>query len=805
MFETMFETILRLSIMSSVLIGIILLTKAIFKDSLNAHWHYYIWFLVILRLIVPYTPESSVSIFNFLPQISQQIEEIEGIQQSHDASPINEDAMIAKNLTNVSLPTEEKSVEIIGEENVIAFETGEQKDVSFKLNYESIIIIWIIGVIIILLVIATVNIRFHWKLKKQPKCKEDALLNILEECKAKLKITSNVSIIYDDTIKTPSIVGMVFPKLLMPKQMVNELSRDEIKYVILHELTHLKRKDVFINGVAILLQAIHWFNPLVWYAFQKMRTDCEIACDAKVLSYLEKNEHLKYGQTIINVLSKLSKTNLIPITVGMASNNITNIKRRIWRIKMFKKTSKKWSAIAVLLAVAIGIVGLTNSIDTPVSANENKLEFESLDQMIFSSDQWLSNKVSISSEKNIEDSFEIVTMENGLKRIETRDENENGKIDAIFIKFTQDIDPSTLLESYFTVEGYQIKDVRFEQKLDGELLEQLIDRANETGTEVTVAEEYFENVKTNVIINVVELTEFDGAEMPVISIAEKVIQDMDGHVFAGMNKTPATVDNVFPYTKLKNASFKDQNLNSGYISGTLTFETDGIEYDTAFYDVFLCENECNGKYEVRLDRIWASGNTTYSVEIEEFQILKDNILPLKIAILPVDASGNSNSLASVEVQFHDYSSIISDSIHSESDNQGIHEKTAVNGETISEEEILDKYPIIENKIYHVYVKEEFFTKGVVEDKPYIERSGYTINGIEGYAYPSSLVIAVPKEITNLKQAREYLVEMNSDQLQLPDSSIIHDSLIKQWELEQYDAVYEYWEESPKGLSVEDIK
>lgn len=92
------------------------------------------------------------------------------------------------------------------------------------------------------------------------------------------------------------------PRLLIPYGIINKLSEEEKRYVFLHELAHLKRKDNLINWIMVLVQALHWFNPIVWYAFYKMREDCEVACDADVLSLLNPAEHKKYGETIINLI-----------------------------------------------------------------------------------------------------------------------------------------------------------------------------------------------------------------------------------------------------------------------------------------------------------------------------------------------------------------------------------------------------------------------------------------------------------------------------------------------------------------------
>ncbi|MFS1514730.1 M56 family metallopeptidase [Chengkuizengella sp. SCS-71B] len=353
----LFKTILNLSLMGSVVIGIILLVKLIFKDKLNPHWHYYIWFLVILRLIIPYTPESSMSIFNLFPQVPQ---EIDSIQDISNTANVYDDGV-----TNSIIPD---TNEIIQVHDPQPFHI-DQENGAFKLNYEILGIIWIIGVVTLMLTILIVNIRFHWKLRKQPRCKEVEFIQLLENCKNEMKLRNKITMIYVDTTNTPSITGLIRPKLLLPKEIMHQLSYEEKRYVFLHELAHLKRKDIFINWIALYVQVINWFNPLVWYAFYKMREEAEESCDASVLAHLKKSEHVEYGKTILNFLTKLSKPNLMPVTMGIA-NNKTTIQRRIMRIAMFKKTSFKKSVATTALTVGMGLVGLTSALAGPQIFNE---------------------------------------------------------------------------------------------------------------------------------------------------------------------------------------------------------------------------------------------------------------------------------------------------------------------------------------------------------------------------------------------------------------------------------------------------
>lgn len=70
---------------------------------------------------------------------------------------------------------------------------------------------------------------------------------------------------------------------------------------MLHEFTHLKHYDLPLNWVMCMLQAMHWFNPLLWFAFARMRADRELACDARVLSIDATDRRAEYGGALLKL------------------------------------------------------------------------------------------------------------------------------------------------------------------------------------------------------------------------------------------------------------------------------------------------------------------------------------------------------------------------------------------------------------------------------------------------------------------------------------------------------------------------
>ncbi|UCE47543.1 MAG: PD40 domain-containing protein, partial [Phycisphaerales bacterium] len=108
------------------------------------------------------------------------------------------------------------------------------------------------------------------------------------------------------------------------------------------------------------LQVLHWFNPLVWFAFYRMRTDRELACDALVLARTQKEESQEYGRAIVGLLRRFSRSRPLPAMAGILENR-SQLKRRITMIARFKKNSYQWSPLAVLLIVVLACVSLPDA------------------------------------------------------------------------------------------------------------------------------------------------------------------------------------------------------------------------------------------------------------------------------------------------------------------------------------------------------------------------------------------------------------------------------------------------------------
>ncbi|WP_333861773.1 M56 family metallopeptidase [Clostridium sp.] len=301
--------ILLSSVTGSIIAIVIILIKGVFKNRLNALWQYYIWFLLITRLIIPAGIETPLSKFNKIEFTNDKVQMNSNLYKS---------ASDLKSVGKVDLGSNDKVLQLkSNEENSLKQRIAE--DFNYYFNIASIV--WMSGAVLIFLIALFINCIFIFKVNKQPLCWDEGTTNILKKCKSIMNISRDIPVICDRYIKVPSLFGNVKPKILISTDLILRLSDEQKKYIFLHELSHFKRKDIFVSWIMLFCGILNWFNPVIWFSLRRMWEDCELACDAHVLSYLKEEEQRQYGSTIINLAEILSNIMYVPGTAGMVGNS----------------------------------------------------------------------------------------------------------------------------------------------------------------------------------------------------------------------------------------------------------------------------------------------------------------------------------------------------------------------------------------------------------------------------------------------------------------------------------------------------
>jgi peroxiredoxin len=164
-------------------------------------------------------------------------------------------------------------------------------------------------------------------------------------------------LIESEEVESPAVYGFWRKWLLLPDGVFEHFSTVELRCIFLHELAHIKRGDLGVNWLVALLQVLHWFNPVLWLAWGRMRADRELATDALALAHVRDGDHRPYGDTILKVLEGLTGDAALPGLVGIAENK-AQLKERLAAIS---RPGKHWSGAALAAIIALSIVGLTDA------------------------------------------------------------------------------------------------------------------------------------------------------------------------------------------------------------------------------------------------------------------------------------------------------------------------------------------------------------------------------------------------------------------------------------------------------------
>ncbi|MEG2207147.1 MAG: M56 family metallopeptidase [Clostridia bacterium] len=183
-------------------------------------------------------------------------------------------------------------------------------------------------------------------------------LRLWEAEKRRLAIRQPVRLLLCPTVSSPMLVGLFHPRLLLPDE---ELSPDELPLVFRHELTHLRRGDLWIKIGLLAAMALHWFNPAVYLLSRALNFWQETSCDEAVTAGEGMENRRFYSETIIRVIRRQSRMKTSVSTSFYAGK--TGMKRRI--ITILAGGSKRAGALLCTAALALtAFSGMAFAIET---------------------------------------------------------------------------------------------------------------------------------------------------------------------------------------------------------------------------------------------------------------------------------------------------------------------------------------------------------------------------------------------------------------------------------------------------------
>ena len=149
-----------------------------------------------------------------------------------------------------------------------------------------------------------------------------------------------------DGVDTPFLFGVFRPRIYLP----SFLAEEDAAFVIAHEKAHLKRKDHLWKPLGFLLLAVYWFHPLLWVGYILLCKDIELACDEKVLRELGEESKKPYSNALINCSASRKWISACPLAFGE-----NGVKARVKSALHYKKPTL-WILIGAILVTSFAAV-----------------------------------------------------------------------------------------------------------------------------------------------------------------------------------------------------------------------------------------------------------------------------------------------------------------------------------------------------------------------------------------------------------------------------------------------------------------
>lgn len=354
------DTLVQVALYSAAITAGILLFRFILKNRISSKLQYLMWWLLILRLLMPVTPDIGLH-FNLQDML---------LKQAHQAELPTPAPVL--DVAPASVPNTQSSYESVAPAVQPYTDVAPSQHVNPAKStdwYSIVFVVWLLGAIGFLGWLIFVKLRYYESLQHLMAGGSREVYELYDRCCKELGVKPLPLWIVNKSM-SPGIAFFGEPVLLVPLSLCNDESR--LRFALLHELTHKKRGDHYMTLLLNILRAVYWFDPVVHFAFSELRADMESACDSDVLAYIGHEQKRGYLTVILDMFSYDTE----PI-LGMSQIRSKRMaKRRMKGAFMKSRTSPAFRAITLCIALIMSLCCFTTACqsapekDTPGMAAE---------------------------------------------------------------------------------------------------------------------------------------------------------------------------------------------------------------------------------------------------------------------------------------------------------------------------------------------------------------------------------------------------------------------------------------------------
>ena len=316
--ELLFIRVLNMSLTGSFVILAVLVMRLLLRKA-PAIFSYCLWAIVLFRLLCPISFSAVFSPLNALqaPLTEQgRIEYIPEALLQYDRSAAQPGAAADSAATTMY-------------QNTAATASSGAMSSSGLLKIAADV--WLAGILIMTLYSLLALIRLKGKLKTASRERDNIYIT--------------------EAVSTPFVIGLMRPRIYLP----SILDEHEMRYILLHEQIHLRRKDHIVKIISFAALCLHWFNPLVWAAFFQSGKDMEMSCDEAVIRKIGSGMKKEYTTSLLCLSTGKRIVNGVPLAFGEGDTG-----SRIRNVLRYRKPAAFAMGVAALICVIAAVILLAN-------------------------------------------------------------------------------------------------------------------------------------------------------------------------------------------------------------------------------------------------------------------------------------------------------------------------------------------------------------------------------------------------------------------------------------------------------------
>lgn len=217
---------------------------------------------------------------------------------------------------------------------------------------------WLAGVAAMTALVAAQYRRLRGRLSRGTLVDDARVRGALRRACETMAIRRPVEVLMAADTASPVLFGLLRPRIVLPEGVASGMPDDQLEAIFLHELTHLRRGDLWFNWVQMILQTLYWFHPVVWYANLRLRREREMIVDDLVLVRLGAKREA-YGMSLLSVLRHGAERHLPALGYVGIIEHTSEMVRRVQRVMDGNRRLSArlgWVSLAFLIALGLALI-----------------------------------------------------------------------------------------------------------------------------------------------------------------------------------------------------------------------------------------------------------------------------------------------------------------------------------------------------------------------------------------------------------------------------------------------------------------